>query len=157
MQQNATILHNNYNNYDYSKDRGPTAPPIALNHDAYSLYEEATSEDITEIYTRNKLNELMHELFLESQWVDKYGGDNRNKVEKCDMSDIFYYFHNKLLEMYKCNEVDVFCTIAEFFDMNYKILYQDILTIETKIRVLNTLKETKGLSKEFGTRENRLF
>jgi len=143
--------------FDYTKDRGTNAPAIALHKDVTSLYEEATTEDISEIYTRNRLNELMLELFDKSPWAEKYGGENKNKVEKCDMSDIFYYFHNKLLDMYECNEVDVFCTIAEFFDMNYKILYQDILTIDTKIQVLNTLKETKGLSKEFGTRENRLF
>lgn len=156
MKQNDSILNNSYNTFDYSKDRGTNSPAIAIDPDVVSNYEESTTEDITRVYEKAELNKTMLEAFESSPWYKKYS-QNQKKVEKSDMSDIYYHFHDILIEKRDCTEVDAFCTIAEFFDMNYKALYNDILTIATKIQVLNDLKDTYGLSKELGNRQNRLF
>lgn len=156
MKQNNSILNNSYNTFDFSKDRSTNSPQIAIDPDVVNNYEESVTEDITRVYEKEKLNETMLEAFQESEWYEKYA-NGQKKVEKSDMSDMYYHFRGILMEKRDCSEVDAFCTIAEFFDMNYKVLYNDILTIATKIQLLNDLQETYGLSKKLGNKQNRLF
>jgi len=52
--------------------------------------------------------------------------------------------------------IKIFCAIAEFFDLNYKILYNDILTLEDKVKILDQLEKEYGLEKQF-TKSKALF
>ena len=54
------------------------------------------------------------------------------------------------------NAVQVFCAIAEFFDVNYKIMYNDVISLEDKVIILEEMSEMYGLKKRFAN-VNRLF
>ena len=47
------------------------------------------------------------------------------------------------------NELDAFCAIAEFFKLNYSNLYHDVISIESKAKILEILKENHRLGSEF--------
>lgn len=75
------------------------------------------------------------------------------KIEKNDISDIYYYF-KELLEEQNFDELECFCAIAEFFKLNYKSLYDDYISIESKAKLLNALKEEYNIKFE---KNNKLF
>lgn len=75
------------------------------------------------------------------------------KIEKNDISDIYYYF-KELLEEQNFDELECFCAIAEFFKLNYKSLYDDFISIESKAKLLNALKEEYNIKFE---KTNKLF
>ena len=41
--------------------------------------------------------------------------------------------------------MQIFCAIAEFFELNYKTLYNDIISLEDKSEILEALQESYGL------------
>lgn len=153
--QSEKILHNSYNNIEYAKERTMKGATISVDLDAYNLYEEATTDDISGTIMRNKLNETLYDEFRVSPWSEKY--QNSKKVEKSDLSDLYYYFRDILVDKHHHGEVETFCAIAEFFELNYSVLYKEILTIDSKLKILKGLKETYGLSKALGSRTCRLF
>lgn len=155
MEQNAKIMNNSYNNVEFARERTVKSASISVDVDASSLYEEATTDDMDGTIMKRKLNELLLEEFEQSPWAEKYAGDK--KVEKSDISDLYYYFRNTLMQKYNYNEVDVLCAIAEFFALNYTVLYHDILTMDSKMKIIKTLKETHGLKQYLGSRAHRLY
>ena len=118
-------------------------------------YEEATSENIEDIYTRKNLYNQMSELYEASEFYEKYGQDCK-KLEKADISNVYYTFKRQLLEKDDYNLVQVFTTIAEFFDLNYKTLYNDIISLEDKAEILEILRDMYGLESQFA-KSKKLF
>lgn len=157
MKQNLKILNNSYNNIEYAMERTIKSSTISVDTDACGLYEDATTDDISGAIMKRKLYEIMLEEFNNSRWVEKYGNGNVKKIDKNDISDIFHEFNELLTKKYEYDVVDVFCVIAEFFDLNYTTLYRDIITISHKMELIKALKERYGLSAELGTRKNRLY
>lgn len=45
--------------------------------------------------------------------------------------------------------VHIFCSICEFFDFNYKYVYNDIVSLRDKAHILETLEEKYGLENYF--------
>ena len=137
---------------------------ITINPLISARYEESTTDDIVSLYSRKRIEEDMQFLFETSPFYEKYYSEPLDdpdrlgikKVERADLSDIYYYFKGKLQEKKSYNSVDIFCAIAEFFDLNYKLLYNDILTIADKADVLEVLAENYGLEKKF-SKVNKLF
>ena len=78
------------------------------------------------------------------------------KVERCDLFKIYYHFKDELQKQNEFSIIQIFCTIAEFFDLNYKTLYNDILTLEDKVNILEHLEKEYGLDKHFA-RSKALF
>jgi hypothetical protein len=60
------------------------------------------------------------------------------------------------MEVGEFNNVQIFCAIAEFFDVNYKVMYNDVIALEDKVVILEQLSEMYGLKKKFSN-VNRLF
>ena len=211
MRQNDSIVNNSYNNMEFGMERTRQNANISIDPGAADLYEEATTNDISEVYTRRKIEKVLSDAFINSKYYEKYGkgtidydaikkgvfaegvevppdlmektefnslyddaeesDDNYTegeeekptekkkllysvpmkfkKVERSEMTEIYYYFKNILVDENNFNEVDAFCAIAEFFKFNYKTLFDDIISIENKAKILNILKEKYGLTKEF--------
>ena len=141
------IINNSYDNVDYGTER-TSQSPISIDPAAESLYEENMTEHIEDLYTKKKLYEELHELYLNSPYFEKYK-KNPKKVERADFFGIYYYFKDKLMENNEYNIVQIFCAIAEFFDFNYKTLYNEVITLGDKVVLLETLQEQFGLEKEF--------
>ena len=141
------IINNSYDAVDYGQE-ALSQSPIAINPLVSDQYEEATSENIEDIYTRKNLYNQMSELYEASEFYEKYGQDCK-KLEKADISNVYYTFKRQLLEKDDYNLVQVFTTIAEFFDLNYKTLYNDIISLEDKAEILEILRDVYGLESQF--------
>ena len=148
------IINNSYDAVDYGQE-ALSQSPIAINPLVSDQYEEAISENIEDIYTRKKLYNQMSELYEASEFYEKYGQDCK-KLEKADISNVYYTFKRQLLEKDDYNLVQVFTTIAEFFDLNYKTLYNDIISLEDKAEILEILRDMYGLESQFA-KSKKLF
>ena len=148
------IINNSYDAVDYGQE-ALSQSPIAINPLVSEQYEEATSENIEDIYARKKLYNQMSELYEASEFYEKYGQDCK-KLEKADISNVYYTFKHQLLEKNDYNLVQIFTTIAEFFDLNYKTLYNDIISLEDKAEILEILRDMYGLESQFA-KSKKLF
>ena len=148
------IINNSYDAVDYGQE-ALSQSPIAINPLVSDQYEEATSANIEDIYTRKNLYNQMSELYEASEFYEKYGQDCK-KLEKADISNVYYTFKRQLLEKDDYNLVQVFTTIAEFFDLNYKTLYNDIISLEDKAEILEILRDMYGLESQFA-KSKKLF
>ena len=148
------IINKNYDAVEYGTESLKPSS-IAISPLVADRYEESISDNIEEVFIRKKLDEVVANLYEQSKYFEKYGKDYK-KVEKADISDIYYTFKAELKKENEYSIVQIFCAIAEFFDFNYKTLYNDIITIEDKAAILENLKETYGLEKEFA-KSKRLF
>lgn len=137
------IINNNYDNVDYSYVFTSSAP-IAINPLVSDRYEDTLSEDISDLYVRRHIYEDVAEIYESSPYFQKYGKETK-KLEKRDVSDIYYTFKDQLKKKDSYSLVQIFCAIAEFFELNYKTLYNDIISLEDKAEILEILQESYGL------------
>lgn len=148
------ILNNSFDDVEYGIERTTQQSIQILPQVAY-MYEESTCENMEDLYTERKTRDLMSEFFEKSPFYEKYSLDVK-KVERCDLYDIYYYFKDRLNEVGEFNSVQIFCAIAEFFDVNYKIMYNDVIALEDKVVILEEMSDMYGLKKKF-SKVNRLF
>jgi hypothetical protein len=148
------IINNNFDRVEYGTEclRGGT---IEIDPKIKDRYEEATSENIEDVYTRKKLYNDLSNLYRSSKFYEKYG-QSMKKLDRKDMIDVYYTFKEALMAKSEYSLVQVVCAIAEFFEMNYKILYNEILSLEDKATVLEGLQELYGLESNFAN-SKRLF
>lgn len=148
------IINNSFDNVDYGteslKQSGISISPFVSDR-----YEESISENIEEIYLRKRINEKMVELYEASPYFSKYGKEK--KLEKADIPEIYYTFKAELRKDNSYNLVQIFCAIAEFFELNYKTLYNDIISLEDKAEILENLRENYGLESQMSSKSKRLF
>lgn len=151
---NNEIINNSYEDVDYSNDRF-TARTLSINPMVSEDYKEALSEDLDEVYNLKQLEESLNELYVNSPWYEKYQKDVK-KIEKTDISKIYYYFKENLMNTKMYSIIHVFCAICEFFDFNYKYIYNDVISIKDKAAILEALEERYGLDTQF-SKSIRLF
>lgn len=148
------IINNNYNNVDFSEQCLSTSP-IAVSPMVYDRYEESLSEDIGDMYVRKEIYDALLSIYENSEYYKKYGKDVK-KLEKKDVADIYYSFKQQLTMNTTYSLVQIFCAIAEFFDLNYKTLYNDVISLEDKAQIIEILQETYGLENTI-SKSKRLF
>ena len=141
------ILNNRFNAVEYGTDNLRNNP-IAINPMVSDMYEEATTEDIEGMRQRKKLEDTMYQLYIESEFYKKYGNDSK-RIERPDIPLIYAYFKKKLKDIGEYDIVEIFCAIAEFFDLNYKVLYNDIVSLDDKGMILTILDQRNGLENEY--------
>lgn len=165
------IFENSFDKVEYGIER-TTQASIQISPFVEKQYEESVSENIDELYTRRRSMQLMYELYLKSEFFEKYGqkphvdasNDSSSllyegliynpvvkKIEHGDLFKIYYYFKDALQKQHEFSIIQIFCMIAEFFDLNYKTLYNDILTLEDKVNILEHLEKEYGLEKHFAS------
>lgn len=118
-------------------------------------YQDNLSDNMEDVYIKRQLHDDINSLYKESDYYQKYGQDDK-RIERADTFDIYYSFKEKLLEKGDYTIVEIFCEIAEFFGLNYKLLYNNILTLEDKVEILDYFGEERGLEKQFA-KSKRLF
>ena len=149
------IIDNSFDKVDYGVERTTQASIQISPFADKQIYEESISENIDEIYTRRRLMKIMNELYEKSEYYKKYG-TNLNKIERGDLFGIYYHFKDELSKFNEFSIIQIVCTIAEFFDLNYKTLYNEVITLEDKVRILDSLEVEYGLEKQF-TKSKALF
>ena len=112
------ILNNSFDDVEYGTER-TTQQSISILPQVAYMYEESTSENIEDLYTNRKMRDLMSIFFENSPFYEKYSGEAK-RLERCDMFDVYYYFKDRLNEVGEFNCVQIFCAIAEFFDVSIR-------------------------------------
>ena len=148
------IINNNFNKVEYGTD-GLRGGAIEIDPRVRDRYEESTSENIEDIYMRRKIYNDLASIYESSEYFQKYGKEAK-KLEERDVSDVYYTFKEKLLMRNDYSILQIVCAIAEFFEMNYKTLYNDILSLEDKAAVIEGLQELYGLETNF-SKSKKLF
>lgn len=150
------ILNNTYDSVDYGGDVINKFSSIAIDPLVSDRYEETTTENIDDLLMQKRINRQMAEFYEASPFYEKYKKDYK-KLDKGDITDVYYTFKEELSKLDDhYNIVQIVCAIAEFFELNYKTLYSDILTLEDKAAVLETLEETYGLEQKYA-KSKKLF
>lgn len=144
---NNEIINNSYEDVDYTNDRF-TQNTLSIDPMASENYKESLSDDLDEVYNLKQLEETLNDLYEKSPWFTKYGRGIK-KVERGDISGIYYYFKEKLEATKMFNIVHILCAICEFFDLNYKYVYNDIVSLRDKANILESLEEKYGLEDHF--------
>lgn len=144
---NNEIINNSYEDVDYTTDRF-TQNTLSISPMVSDDYKEVLSEDLDEVYNLKQLDEALNELYERSPWYGKYGR-NIKKIERGDICDIYYYFKERLENTKMYSIIHIFCSICEFFDLNYKYVYNDIVSLRDKAHILEALEEKYGLENYF--------
>jgi hypothetical protein len=146
------VLNNTYNAVD--RETGTTSA-ISVSPLVSHLYQESVSEDITDLYQSKINDEMMYELFVESPFYEKYKTTTK-KIDKADAYDIYVYFRDKLIEQNaNLNIIQIFFAIMEFFEFNYDKMYNDVISINDKSQILESLANVYGYKSELNC--NKLF
>ena len=148
------IFNSNFDNVEYGIERSSQSA-ISIDPAAERYYEESMSENIEDLYTERRLRDIMSKIYDESEFKDKYS-DTPKKIERRDMFKIYYYFKEELNKIGEFNIIQIFCAIAEFFDMNYRTLYKDVITLEDKAEILELIEEQNGIEKHV-SKSKKLF
>ena len=122
-------------------------------HDSVmNLYEDQLGENVIERQTLKMLDSELYDIFKTSPYYEKY-----KKLRKTDRSDrvkMYYYFKDQLVKKKKYTNMEIFISFAEFFQINYDQLYNEIGVLD-KENLLKELNEKYNLGHKIKTK--RLF
>jgi len=148
------IFNSSFNNVEYGTDR-TSQQEIFISPVVSDNYEENVSTNMEDVYIKREMMEQMEKFYEESEFYEKYGSEQK-RIDRGDFFKIYYYFKDRFKQLDRYNAVQIFCTIAEFFELNYKLVYRDIITLEDKVEILDILEEQYGLDKPLQN-SKRLF
>lgn len=147
-----SILDNNWNKID--RELGSFSE-IRVSSAVENQYIEATTDNISDIYVNRTIDEILYEIFLISPYYEKYNMSVK-KIDKKEVPGLWLYFRDELRRTTKnINTVQILCAIAEFFNLDYNILYNDIISITDKSEILETVQNIYGYENELKC--NKLF
>ena len=136
------ILNNTFNTGEIKYETFTSQ--IKIDDGISSQYDDQLSDNMVEQRVLKMLNEELYEIFKESPFYEKY--KNPKRVDKGDMIKMYYYFKNKLLRKNTFTSMEIFIGFAEFFQVNYDQLYNDVgvLDKESILKELNEKYNVKG-------------
>ena len=135
------IINNSYNTGEikYEAFNGKMKVADKVN----DLYEDQLSDDLIGVRQQNELLNRIFDLFQEAPFYEKY--KNPKKVEKVDISNIYYHFKDILLKENTYSLSQIFISIAEFFQINYNQLHNQIGVLDKEL----LLKEMMSQNSKF--------
>jgi len=143
------IINNTYNQGEQSYEELGT---MKVHDSVFSLYEDQLGDNIIENRTLKMLDDEMYDIFKKSPYYEKY-----KKPKRADGNDrikMYYYFKQQLLQERKYTNMEIFIAFAEFFQVNYDQLYNEVGVLD-KEGLLRELNEKYGLTHKIKTK--RLF
>lgn len=144
------IINNSYNSGSLEYENfGQT---LKIDDMVADLYKDTISDNMVEERTIKILEERMYEIFSESIYFTKYKVPKR--VDKNDLLKMYYFFKDKLVKDNTYTSVQIFMGFAEFFQLNYDQLYDEIGVLD-KEGLLKELNEKYSLAKR--SKSKKLF
>jgi hypothetical protein len=117
-----------------------------------SVKEDFASQDAFDEYNERKIQQDIYAIFIESKYYEDYS--KSKKVPKSEVADIYYYFDERLPASDDVTAVDKFINIAEFMNLSYDVLYQELGPVYKE----KLLRELDGKYDIFNRRKiKRLF
>jgi len=142
------IVNNSYNTGEI--DYEAFTAPMKIDDRVASLYDDQLSDNIIDFRTEKALDEDLYELFQKSPFYQKY--KNPKRVDKGDMSKMYYYFKEELAKKKSYSGMQIFVSFAEFFQINYDQLYAEIGVLD-KESLLKELSERGKVKNKIKTRK----
>ena len=142
------ILNNSYNTGDI--DYEAFTAPMKIDDRVASLYDDQLSDNLIDVRTEKRLDEDLYKLFQNSPFYQKY--KNPKRVDKGDMSKMYYYFKEELVKSKSYSSMQIFISFAEFFQINYDQLYAEIGVLD-KESLLKELSEKGKVKNKIKTRK----
>lgn len=136
------ILNNSYN--QGGNDQVFTSS-IKIDPAVSDRYDESTTEDPALLIERKETQEEIFQIFISSPYAKKYPIENLKKIEKNDITKVFYYVKEELDKIRKLSAYELVLAINEFFDFNYNVIWHDVLSVELKGEILEDLYENHGM------------
>jgi hypothetical protein len=115
-----------------------------------SLYEDQLSDNLIDVRTEKSLDEDLYKLFLNSPFYQKY--KSLKRVDKGDISKMYYYFKDELEKCKSYSEMQIFIRFAEFFQISYNQLYAEVGVLD-KEKLLKELSEKGKVQNKIKTRK----
>jgi hypothetical protein len=144
------IINNSYNQGEQTYEDFSSTMKV---HDSvFHLYEDQLGENIIENRVLKMLDDEMYDIFEKSPYYEKYKVPKR--ADGNDRIKMYYYFKEELLKKKKYTNMQIFIAFAEFFQVNYDQLYNEVGVLD-KEGLLRELNEKYGLSHKIKTK--RLF
>lgn len=122
---------------------------IRIENSVADLYEDQLG-DIIECRVRSMLDVELYQIFVDSPYHQKYKTPKR--IDKTDLVKMFYYFKGFIMKSGKFSNMDFFIGFAEFFQVNYDVLYSDISVMD-KEYILKEMSEKYGLHSRIKTKK----
>lgn len=121
---------------------------ISIDPSMEKQYDYALTSDPILLQERKDTQEKLYEIFKESPWFEKYGGNIGpngipipKKIDKNDVVELFYYMKEKLDNVKKLNVSEVIIAINEFFELNYDEIVNKVLSVPLKSKLYEELYE----------------
>jgi hypothetical protein len=92
-----------------------------------SLKGSNSDGDSYEEYNEKKLQEEIYDIFINSKYYEEY--IKNKKVPKGEVSEIYYYFDDRIPQTEEVTAVEKFINIAEFMSISYEVLYQELAPV----------------------------
>lgn len=92
-----------------------------------SLKGSNSDGDSYEEYNEKKLQEEIYDIFINSKYYEEY--IKNKKVPKSEVSEIYYYFDDRIPQTDEVTAVEKFINIAEFMSISYEVLYQELAPV----------------------------
>ena len=143
------ILNNSYNQGEQNFEN--FSGTMKVHEKVFSLYEDQLG-DILEHRTAKLLSSIIYDIFKVSDYYEKY--KNPKRVDKNDMIKMYYFFKDEIKKERDFSAMEVFIGFAEFFQINYDQLYNEIRVLD-KESLLKELNDKLGLEGRIKTK--RLF
>lgn len=147
------ILNNSYNQKDNTQ---VLVGGIKIDPGVSDRYEESVTEDPVLMVERKETQKELYEIFLNSPFSEKYPIDSIKKIEKKDLTKLFYYIKDQFALVRQLSAMELVIAFCEFFELSYKIVYDQVLSTPLKGEILNDLYENHGMKKRMQVTK-RLF
>jgi len=142
------IINNSYNTGEMEYE--VFSATMKIDDRVSSLYEDQYSENMYELRTVKALSEEIYKLFQASPFHEKY--KNPKRVDKGDMVKMYYYFKEILVKERSYSSAQIFMGFAEFFQINYDQLYNEIGVLD-KEGLLRELNSHQGMKSKIQTKK----
>lgn len=110
------------------------APEIDHSYSAQFLDNYRNNYDV---FRYEQLSEIILDLWEKSTWYNKFG--KKRRIPKEYLGEIFFCIRKDISDQ-TYTHIEIFTGIADFFNLNYKALY-DMIAVSSKIELLKELDD----------------
>ena len=142
------ILNNSYNTGDINYEAFTHV--LKVDDRITHLYKDELSDNLVEQRTIKLLDERIFYYFELSPFYEKY--KTPKKVDKNDLVKMYYYFKDKLIRENSFTIAQIFMAFAEFFQVNYDLLYSEISVLD-KEGLLRELNDKYALNRKIKSKK----
>lgn len=135
----SAVLNNGWNSGGNEQTFSGT---ISVHPDMDKTYDYVLTSDPVSLQEQKQTQEMLYEIFKESPYFDKYNGKKQDssvayakKIERSDVQGLFFYMKEKIEERQQMNISELMMHICEFFELNYKFVLDNVLTVPLRARL----------------------